>query len=186
MRKPLTITLILIGAGILLGTLGTFSLPIGRGISNFWPGIVVQVEGGIWFGAWGGLVSAVTFPIFTNLLTGGSVSTVLGFIPANFAQGMVPCWAFRHFGVPPDAPGRNGFLFYLCWAAVLPSVAGALLGVGALAAFGEVHSPADFIYLASSWAVANSLVSLVLGWPMLKVLTPIWREAGLLIQGYWT
>ncbi len=186
MRKPIIITLVLIGAGILLGTLGTFSLPIGRGISQFWPGIVVQVEGGIWFGAWGGLISAVTFPIFTNLLTGGTVSNVLGFIPANCAQGMVPCWAYRHFGVSPEAPGRRGFLFYVCWAAVLPSLAGALLGVGALAAFGEVRSGTDFWYLTWNWALANSLGSIVLGWPMLKVLTPIWREAGLLVQGYWT
>lgn len=186
MRKFILITLVLIGAGTILGTLGTFSLPIGRGISQFWPGIVVQVAGGIWFGAWGGLLSAATFPIFTNLLTGGSPAAVVGFIPANLAQGMLPCWAFRHFGVPPEAPGGRGFLFYLCWGAVLPSLAGAVLGGAALAAFGEVKGATDFFYLTWTWALANSLGSLVLGWPMLKVMTPILREADLLIQGYWS
>ena len=184
MERGIAVTLVLVGAGILLGTLGTFSLPIGRGVSQFWPGIVVQVDGGIWFGAWGALAATI-FPVFTNILTGGSIANVVGFLPANFAQGMLPCWAYRRFGMEPDAPGWRGFRFYVIWGALLPSLAGAGLGIAALAAFGEVAGGADFLYLAGIWAIANALGSLVLGWPMLRVLTPILREAGLLVPGYW-
>ena len=50
MAKPLWITLILIALGLILGTLGAVSIPVGMGVTEFWPGILVQAVGGIWFG----------------------------------------------------------------------------------------------------------------------------------------
>ncbi|PTL84835.1 hypothetical protein [Vitiosangium sp. GDMCC 1.1324] len=184
--KPrfLVIMLGLLLAGTLLGTLGTFSLPIGSGISQFWPGIMVQVVGGIWFGGWGVLAGAI-FPIFVNLLSGGGAVHVLGFIPANFVQGLIPALAFRHFHMSPRIPGRRGLAFYALWGAAVPSAMGALLGVTALVLSGEADFLRDFPRLASVWALANTFSSLLLGVPTLRVLTPLWEDADLLVRGYW-
>lgn len=184
--KPrfLVITLGLILAGTLLGTLGTFSLPIGSGISQFWPGIMVQAVGGIWFGGWGVLAGTI-FPIFSNLLTGGGAVHVIGFTPANVVQGLIPAVAFRHFHMSPHIPGGKGLAFYALWGAVLPSIAGAILGVTALVLAGEADLFRDFPRLAGVWALANTFSSLLLGVPTLWVLTPLWEDAELLVRRCW-
>ena len=65
-KHGLWIVVTLVFAGIILGTLGTWSVPLGHGISAFWPAFVVQATGGAWFGGWG-VLAAVLFPIFTNV-----------------------------------------------------------------------------------------------------------------------
>lgn len=180
----LVITLGLILAGTILGTLGSFSTPIGSGVSQFWPGIMVQVAGSIWFGGWGVLAGAI-FPIFTNLITGGTTVNVLGFIPANFVQGLIPALAFHHFRMSPRIPGWRGVAFYGLWGAVVPSAVGAVLGVAALVAFGEADLLRDCPRLASTWALANTFSSVLLGIPTLRVLTPLWEEADLLVRDHW-
>jgi hypothetical protein len=180
----LAITLGLILAGTLLGTLGTFSLPIGSGISQFWPGMVVQVAGGIWFGGWGVLAGTI-FPIFNNLLAGGGTATVIGFIPANIAQGLIPALAFHRCHMSPRIPGWRGRAFSGLWGAVVPSTVGAVLGVAALGAFGEVDFLREFPRLAGTWAMSNTLAALLLGVPTLRVLTPLWEEADLLVRDRW-
>jgi hypothetical protein len=179
-----SITLGLIVAGTLLGTLGSFSTPIGSGVSQFWPGIMVQVAGSVWFGGWGVLAGAI-FPIFTNLLTGGGAVNVLGFIPANLVQGLIPALAFHHFHMSPRIPGRRGLAFYCLWGALVPSAVGAVLGGAALVLSGEADLFRDFPRLACTWALANTYSSVLLGIPTLRVLTPLWEEAELLVRGYW-
>lgn len=184
LKRKFFVTLTLVLTGIILGTLGAFSLPVGFGISDFWPGIVVQVNGGIWFGAWGGLLSASVFPVFSNLLIGGTTANVIGFIPANIVQGIIPTWAFRHYRMAPDIPGRTGLVFFLLWGSLLPCLCGGLVGAASLVLFGEADWD-QYFNLAWSWARPNILVSFLLGVPALRVLTPIWREYDLLVRGYW-
>lgn len=179
-----SITLGLILAGTLLGTLGTFSTPVGWGVSQFWPGIMVQVAGSIWFGGWGVLAGAI-FPIFSNLLTGGTTANILGFIPANLAQGLIPALAFHRFHMSPRLPGGRGVAFYCLWGAVVPSAVGALLGGTALVLFGEADFHLDFPRLVITWALANTFSSIFLGVPALRVLTPLWEEADLLVREHW-
>jgi hypothetical protein len=178
------ITLGLILAGTLLGTLGTFSTPIGSGVSQFWPGAMVQVVGSVWFGGWGVLAGTV-FPIFTNLLTGGSTANVLGFIPANLVQSLIPALAFHRFHVPPRIPGWRGVAFYALWGGIVPNTVGAVLGVSALVLFGEADLLRDSPRLACTWALANTFSSVLLGIPTLRVLTPLWEEADLLVRDHW-
>lgn len=179
-----SITLGLILAGTLLGTLGSFSTPIGSGVSQFWPGAMVQAVGGVWFGGWGVLAGTI-FPIFTNLLTGGTLVNVFGFIPANFVQGLIPALAFRRFHMSPRIPGRRGLVFYVVWGGLVPNAVGAVLGGAALVLFGEAELLRDFPRLACTWALANTFSSVLLGIPTLRVLTPLWEEADLLVRDRW-
>jgi PAS domain S-box-containing protein/putative nucleotidyltransferase with HDIG domain len=183
-KYGLWIVLILVFAGIILGTLGTWSIPLGYGLSAFWPAIVVQVAGGAWFGGWG-VLAAVIFPIFTNALANVGLSGILGFIPGNLAQGLIPAWAFRHFRVDPAIPGRKGLVFYIIWGALIPATAGGLLGSAAVVFFGEA-SWSDYPLLVVKWAAPNMVVSLLIGILILRELTPLWRDLGILTKGWWT
>jgi len=82
--------------GLVLGALGLISIPLGHGISGFWVAGVIQVAGGIWFGGWGVLAAAV-FPSVSSALTHTPLVSILGFIPANLVQALIPAWAYRHF-----------------------------------------------------------------------------------------
>ncbi|MGZ3461012.1 MAG: hypothetical protein ACXU86_21195, partial [Archangium sp.] len=65
------------------------------------------------------------------------------------------------------------------------SIAGAMLGVAALVAFGEADLYRDSLRLVCTWALANTCSSFLLGVPTLRVLTPLWEEADLLVRGPW-
>jgi PAS domain S-box-containing protein len=182
-RRRLWTLLILCFSGIVLGTLGTWSWRLGHGFSAIWPALVVQVAGGIWFGGCG-VLAAVLFPMVSNALVHDGLTGILGYIPANIAQGLLPAWAFRHFRMDPAIPGRKGVQFYFLWGAIVPSAAGALLGVAAVVMFGE-DSWGAFPWLFLKWAVPHAIVSAVIGIPVLRIFTPLWRDLGLLVVGWW-
>ena len=182
-RRHLWTTLVLVILGTSLATLGSFSLPIGHGISGFWPAILVQVLGGIWFGGWGGAAGTI-FPVFSNILIAGHPAYVLGFIPANMFQSFLPAWAFRRFRIDPEIPGWRGAIGFLLAGALIPCVLGGLAGAAALVLFGGVPAT-EYVSIALHWMLPNLLFAAVAGYPTLRVLTPLWRENGLIVSGYW-
>jgi signal transduction histidine kinase len=183
-KHALWVVLILTFAGIILGTLGTWSVPLGYGISAFWPAFIVQVAGSVWFGGWG-VLAAVIFPVLTNALANVGLSGMLGFIPANLVQGLIPAWAFRHFRVDPAIPGRKEVTFYMLWGSLIPAVAGGLLGSIAVILFGQA-AWSDYPLLVVKWAAPHVVVSLLIGIPIMRELTPLWRDLGLLVKDWWS
>lgn len=184
MAKNIWITAVLIALGLVLGTLGAISVPVGMGVTNFWPGMLVQSLGGIWFGLWGGLIAAAGFPALSNLMIGGSLIQVIGFIPANAVQGLIPCWAFRHFGMSSSIPGWRGIGFFGLWGCLLPNLVGGILGPVVLALTGEIAWDA-YPTMMWSWMFGNAVPAFLLGVPLLRFGSRILEEAGLLIKGYW-
>ena len=182
-RRHLWTSLVLIILGTSLATLGSFSLPIGHGISGFWPAILVQVLGGIWFGGWGATAGTI-FPIFSNILIAGHPAYVLGFIPANMLQSFLPAWAFRRFRIDPEIPDWRGMIAFLVAGTLVPCTLGGLAGAAALVLFGGVPAT-EYVSIALHWMLPNLLFAGVAGYPMLRILTPLWRENGLIVTGYW-
>jgi PAS domain S-box-containing protein len=182
-KHGLWVVVSLVLTGIIVGTLGTWSAPLGYGISGFWPAFVVQAAGGAWFGGWG-VLAAMLFPIFTNALANVGLSGILGFIPANLAQGLIPAWAFRHFHADPAIPGRKGLIFYAIWGALIPAAAGGLIGSLAVILFGQAHWN-EYLPIAVKWAVPDMVVSFLIGVPIMRELTPLWRNLGMLVKDWW-
>jgi len=184
MAKPIWITLILIAIGLILGTLGAISIPLGMGVTEFWPGMLVQSLGGIWFGLWGGLIAAAAFPMLSNIMIQGSLVQIFGFLPSNVLQGVIPCWAFRHFGMSPSIPGWRGILFFAIWGCLIPNLAGGLIGPAILVLTGNLDwaSYPGFVW---AWCLGNAVPAFVLGVPLLRFGSRMLEEARLLIKGYW-
>ncbi|HTI44836.1 MAG TPA: hypothetical protein VL462_00560 [Candidatus Nitrosotalea sp.] len=177
-------TAVLVALGIVLGMLGAISIPVGMGVTRFWPAIVVQVCGGIWFGLWGGLVAGAAFPMLSNILIGGSLVQIFGFVPANAVQGLIPCWAFRHFGMPASIPGWRGLGFFAFWGCALPNLVGALIGPAVLVLSGELAWD-SYPGFAWAWWFGNSVPAFLLGAPLLRYGSRMLEETRLLVKGAW-
>jgi signal transduction histidine kinase len=183
-RQRVVTFLLLCLAGVVIGTLGTWSVPLGHGYSALWPALVVQVAGGIWFGTIG-ILAGTVFPIFSNALAHVGPVGILGYIPANLAQSFIPAWAFRNYKMDPAIPGRKGILFYMLWGAVIPSLVGAILGSAAVVLMGEA-TVSEYPRLIWLWALGHIVVSPIVGIPALRVFTPLWRDLGVLVTGWWS
>lgn len=182
--KYLWVTVVLMVLGMILGTLGAVAVPVGMGVTRFWPAILVQACGGIWFGLWGGLIVSAGFPMLSNVLIGGTLIQILGFMPANAVQGLIPCWAFRHFGMPASIPGWRGIGFFALWGCALPNLAGALIGPAVLVMTDQL-AIADYPAFAWAWWLGNTVPAFVLGVPLLRFGSRMLEEAHLLVKGAW-
>ena len=66
-------------------------------------------------------------------------------------------------------------MFYLVWGAIIPATTGALLGAFAVVLFGEEGWSA-YPSLVWKWAVPHTLVSTLIGIPVMRIFTPLWRD----------
>ena len=179
----LWIVLILSAIGVVLGALASVALPLGFGISFFWVAIVIVINGGIWFGAWG-VIAAIIFPMIATTLAHVAFVNVLAYVPADMLQALIPAWAFRHFKLDFGIEGRKGLINYAIWGAIIPSITGAIMGVGSLVIL-KNESPSQFFPLAVQWFAANLVVLFLLGVPVQRELTPLLRNLGVLVSGWW-
>ena len=181
-KGPLS-TVILILVGLVLAASSSLSLPLGFGVAEFWLGIAVVVGGSLWFGGWG-VIAAVVFPFVSSLLIGLDLLHSLAVIPANFLEGLIPVVMFHQTGADAALRDARSVKVYVLWAVAIPSVLGAMLTAGAWIALGDTEWQ-TFALLGFDWAVSNSLVLIVVGFPLLYLLTPVLRERGLLVSGWW-
>lgn len=170
--------------GTVVGTLGTVGLPVGLNVSAFWPAMTLQAVGGIWFGGWG-VLAGVVFACLTNLLTGGSFASVVGFIPANMTQGLLVAWVFRRWRLHPALPGWREAGIFAVVGCFLANGLGALLGIGALALEGNSLGPEYVTTLLFSWVMGNGLPCLALGLPLLWTLSPLVVDSPFFCKRWW-
>lgn len=183
LRGPIsTVALVLVGLVVAAGS--SLSLPLGFGVAEFWLGIAILVSGSLWFGGWG-LIAAALFPFLSSLVIGLDLTHSLAVLPANFVEGLIPAIAFRRTGSDPALHDARSVRIYALWAIVIPSALGGLLAAGALT-FLDQTDWRNFALLGFDWAVSNILVLIVIGFPLLYLMTPILRERGLLMSSWWS
>lgn len=180
--RQFMITLFLILLGVVSGALGSLSLPLGigvEGLTAFWPGMAVQVLGGIWFGVWG-VIAGMIFPIFSNAIIGGSWLSIIGFIPSNFVQAFLPAWLYRRFKLRLPPRDLKDYLIFIFGATLLPAILGALLS--ALPVYlTPLHKEITFKLwpVMINWTIGNTLPAVIFGLPLLIVLSPLLIKLGL-------
>jgi hypothetical protein len=182
LKGPL-ITGALILLGLVLAASSSLSLPLGFGVAEFWLGIAVVVGGSLWFGGWG-VIAAALFPFLSSLLIGLDLPQSLAVIPANLLEGLIPALMFRRAGADFGLRDARSVRLYVVWAVIVPSLLGAMITAGIWTALGDAEWQ-TFALLGFDWAVSNSLVLIVVGFPLIYLLTPILRERGLLVSGWW-
>jgi hypothetical protein len=85
-KAPVLLILLWTSIALLVGELGSFSIPFVGQASLFWPAMVFQTVGGLWFGGLG-ILSAMIFPLVSNALSGFPWPQNIAWMAGNFIQG---------------------------------------------------------------------------------------------------
>lgn len=182
MKGPIA-TVLLILVGLVLAASSSLTLPLGFGVAEFWLGIAVVVAGSLWFGGWG-LIACAIFPFLSSLAIGLDLQHSLAVLPSNFLEGLIPAIVFRQTKADPALHDTRSMRLFGLWAVLVPSLLGGLIAAGFLVLF-DAPDWRNFGLLGFDWAVSNCLVLVIVCFPLLYLLTPILRERGLLIPGWW-
>jgi len=174
-RKPGTIHIavfaLLIGVGAVAGAFGSLAIPLGFGVTGFWPGVAVQAVGSIWFGLWG-VIAGGLFPFISNSLAGAPLYVSVAYLPSNIVQGLVPLLAFKYLRLDPRLRSIKDYIGYILFAVVINNVLGASWAVTALQYFGLITVGSVPLFF-SGWTIGNGVPSLIFGIILLKALSPI-------------
>ena len=183
-RATWTVVVVLI-PGFILGTLGHIAFPVGHNVSIFWPAAAIQCLSGIWFGGWG-VIASTTFPIFSNWVTGGSTAQILGYIPSNLVQSLLPAVFYRAF--PVLFVYKENKLHCLLWfglfGAVIPHALGASLGISISYIIGDIKTIQVALWLIKWWIFSNTVTTVLFGFPLFVIMTPTLKEYGLIYRKY--
>jgi len=187
-RKPMMTHMVMLalltGIGVATGFFGYRILPIGGFLSAFWPGMAIQVVGGIWYGMWGGIAGAI-FPLIANTMSGVAPIVVsLTYLPSNFIQSIGGGWAFRSFKVDPCLKDKRSMLVFTLGAILLPNMIGAAWGSTMMRLFGLI-TPASHLLFFFVWWMGNSIPAWLLGIYMLRTISPIVIKTKTFCKGFW-
>lgn len=179
----MVITLVLIVIGTLVGYFGNLNFPLQFGVNFFWPGIIVQQVGSIWFGAWG-VIAGTIFPFFSNALADTPFLMSAYYIPANFLQAFLPAWAFRYFKADPRLRSGRDYLILL-GSMILSSAFGALWSpLVVLRSFGLLDTEALPLYIWG-WFGGNVVAGLVFNFILMQAFSALIIRSRLLVKRWW-
>lgn len=157
---------------VLVGELGTFSIPLVEQASLFWPAMVFQTVGGLWFGG-PGILAAMIFPLVSNALGGFPWPQNLAWISGNFIQGSLLRFCFQYKGWDPSLPtGREIWAFILI-GAVLSNVLGVLATMILLGLTPYGLPWSESLRYGATSIVGNGLPCILLGIPLLRFFSPL-------------
>jgi hypothetical protein len=186
-RKPGTIHIavfaLVIGVGAVAGTFGSLAVPLGYGVTGFWPGVAVQAVASIWFGLWGAFAGGL-FPFVSNSLSGAPLYVSVAYFPANFLQGLIPLLAFKYMKLDPRLKSAKDYIGYIIFGVVINNVIGAAWAVTALQAFGLITVQSVPLFF-SGWTGGNGIPSLIFGIILLKALSPLVLRSRAFCKRWW-
>ncbi|RLE78676.1 MAG: hypothetical protein DRJ51_09135 [Thermoprotei archaeon] len=186
-RKPGTIHIavfaLLIGVGAVAGTFGSLAIPLGYGVTGFWPGVAVQAVGSIWFGLWGVLAGGL-FPFISNTLAGAPLYVSVAYFPSNAIQGLLPRLAFKYLNCDPRLKSAKDYVVFIVFGVILNNILGAAWAVTALQAIGLITVESVPLFF-SGWTIGNGVPALVFGVILLKALSPMVVRHRSFCKGWW-
>ncbi|NPV56616.1 MAG: hypothetical protein HPY76_08105 [Anaerolineae bacterium] len=181
--QSLLLLVILIGIGAIVGTLGSYTIPLGYGVTiGPWFGVTIQNIGGIWFGAWGVIAGAV-FPLISNSLAGAPIWISLAYIPANALQAFVPAWAFRRTKADSSLRSRRDWLVFLVSTLVANLIGSIWAVLVVLNPAGMLVGRPVILYLLG-WFLGNEIATLVGDIVILKLLSELIVQRRYFIRGW--
>ena len=177
-KEHIILAIILFFLGVILGSLGSESLPLGLGVTGFWPAVVVQVAGSLWLGVLGVIVGAI-FPFVSNTYAGAPLVASLLYLPSNIVQGLVPYLTFKYLHLDPSLHDARSLVHFLWSSVLLNNGLGAALATCLVMASG-VHLFANPVVFTRTWFLGNVIPMIFIGIPTLWFITPLLEKAGII------
>jgi signal transduction histidine kinase/CheY-like chemotaxis protein len=178
MKSKIIIFIILNVFGFILATLGTISSPIFWSSTFFWPAAVLEAVEAILFG-WTGILAGTIFPIFANLVTGQTYTSILFLTPGNFLQGYLAFYLFRKLNCDINLKGIKSILFFSLIVAFMPQFCGGIVYSSILLFVGEIANIYGIFELTFLWSM-NLPWIIIFGIPLIKIFVPILKDYGFL------
>ncbi|MFP3131090.1 MAG: hypothetical protein RXR51_05880 [Nitrososphaeria archaeon] len=140
-------------------------------VGSLYPGVAFQVIFGLWFGIYGAIGSYIG-PLFAGLFEGLSFAAALVQKFGDFMQSLIPFLAFRYLNGNPALKSKRDWLLYMLFAFLINNLIGGLIGAFSVWYFFHVPARIMFTIGYATWVVSNWIVVLVIGIPVLKIVTP--------------
>lgn len=175
-------------AGV-LGVLMIYSIittTIVPGVAALYPATAFEVVFGSWFGVWGGIAAYIALVIAGTY--GGWFPLPLGLVLAvsDFSGAVIPAAAFRLLKGDVGLKSRRDWAIYIAFGIILSTVPGSLYYNLINLYVGWIPSWEAFWVGVISWNLGNFLVNTVIGIPLLRVVTPYVKRAGLYVEGWFS
>ena len=159
----------------LLDFIGIVALPVGVfGVSAFYPGAAFYSAFAIWFGL------PALVPIYLGNLIGSALAGTFSVFTFALALGnvlgpCVPVLAFRFSACDPSLRDARSVLVFVLSAAVGQSLLSAVWTLGGMFVVGQLPEAA-LPTAAFGWVVGDFLVTMAIGFPLLRFGTPLIRR----------
>jgi hypothetical protein len=151
----------------ILGVLTAVSAPY---VGTLYPGVAFQVIFGMWFGVYGALGSYIG-PLLSGLVEGMGLAAAAVLKAGDFVQSLIPFLAFYYLKGDPALIKRRDWILFITFALIINNALGGLIGATAVWYF--FHVPARYMFTIGylTWVVSNWIIVIVIGIPILKVVT---------------
>ncbi|MEM4383657.1 MAG: hypothetical protein QXH32_06130 [Candidatus Caldarchaeum sp.] len=182
--SPLHIVLTAVMSGVLalMILFAAITTTVVPGVAALYPATAFEVVFGIWFGVWGGIASYIGLVIAGTY--GGWFPLPLGIVLSlsDFAAAMIPAAAFRLLRANPTLASKKDVAVYIIFGVILSSVIPSLYYNLINLSIGWIPGWEAFWVAVISWNVGNYLVTTVIGIPLLRLVTPYVKKAGLYVE----
>lgn len=169
---------VLAGLVAILDYIGVITFPIGFfGVSAFYIGAAFYMAFSVWFGIRGSI------SIYIGLLIGALIAgtfTIFAFILAwgNVFGAAIPMVMLRSSKFSMDLKRKRDYLVYLLSATIAQPIVGAIWTLGGFTIFG-IMPPEALVPAMIGWIGGGMVVSVVIGIPLLKGVTPVVKKTSL-------
>lgn len=180
--KQISIIVITTAVYSLFGLFGS-AFQIAPGVSLVYPATAIAVVFSMWFGVWavvgvylGTIIGGLTWaPILVNS-TGGFTTILEGLIPALVFYGSTK--------LKKDLSDRKSLTAYIVFAVVLGTFACAVLGNLNYTLWG--YQTLEYALTVGIWVwwLGDAVAALVIGIPLLRLMTPYVMKTSLYHQGF--
>ena len=172
---------VIAGLVAILDWIGVVGFPIGIfSVSAFYIGSAFFTAFAIWF-RWKALIAMYIGLLLGALLAG--TFTIFAFILAlgNVFGAMIPMLVFSSRRFSKELRSLKDYIAYILSATVGQNVISAIYVLGGFVLFGIIPGTA-FKVAFTGWVVGGIIVSLVIGIPLLKFLSPYLKRSNLITQ----
>lgn len=186
--RPLWHFIVLFVVILVLNTIiaryGEIAKPVTNGMPGLYLAVAFMIPFALWFRGWGVLAA------YLGCMVGSTIAPFLGLIDnavfsvADLLQALIPAAVFAFAGADPALRSPRDWAYFLAFAILVATLAGAVWGAFTLALFGIV--PWGSAYLTGvSWFLSDMIVIIFITTPLLYLATPALQARGLLVSGWW-
>jgi hypothetical protein len=174
---------VIAGLTALLDYIGVVGFPVGIfGVSAFYIGFAFYTGFAIWFGVWG-LIAMYIGLLIGALLTGMFSAVTFILALGNVLGAAVPMVAFKMFNLDESLRKTKDYIAYIMSSTIAQSIIAAGWVLTGFAIVGIM--PAETAKIAfTGWIIGDILVSILIGIPLLKFVTPVIKKTSLYKKGY--